>query len=276
MAVKHFLVNPKISHLSKKDISELEQLNSEKWQHILAKKEELNNELLTQKHTLKAPEGKVIIQIDITYKNFHTFANGQKIIYERDFDNFNRRYTQPVNAIVIDAKNIPQGSEILIHPNAVADHHQIHNYHQLSGKEISSDIKYYSIPEDMCFIWRDGENWLPLPPYETALRIFIPYDGVITGIEPKQIKDALYCTSGELKGKALATIKAVDYEVIFRNTKGVEQRIIRWRPFGDKRNNREEEAIAILNDVTKKIKNNQYYIGLSTTDSKPLNQYFNA
>lgn len=220
--------------------------------------------------SLKYVEGKVIVSVNLQYKNSHTFSDGTTIRLERQFDNLNRRETEPVNAIVVSAKDIPDGSEILIHPNAVADHHEIHNHTKLSGKETASDIKYYSIPEDMCFCYRSKDEWLPLPPYETALRIFIPYKGVILGVEPKKMKDALYCTSGEYKGVALATIKAVDYEVIFQNANGKEGRIIRWRPNGDEKTKKESEAIGILNDVTKKVNKGEYLIGLNPNDAKTI------
>ncbi len=41
-------------------------------------------------------------------------------------------------------------------------------------------------------------------------------------------------------GKVVATLKAVDYEVIFQDTNGRENRIIRFRPFGDPKTKREE------------------------------------
>lgn len=225
---------------------------------------------------LKHVEGKVVCAVNLEFKNYHTFSDGTKIRLERQFDNFNRRETHPVNAIVVSGKDIPAGAEILIHPNAPTDSNQIHNFKKLSGRETSSDTKYYSIPEEMCFIWRDGDEWKPLAPYETAMRIFIPYKGVIAGIEPTKIEDALYCTSGDLKGKAVQTLKACDYEVIYQDVNGKEGRMIRWRPNGCEKTNREPEAIAILESVTKKIKKGEYLVGLSTSDAKPINELINA
>lgn len=220
---------------------------------------------------LKHVEGKVIVQVDLESKNWHTFADGTKIRRERQYENLNRRETEPVNAIVVSGKNIPAGAEILIHPNAIIESNKIYNYQQLSGKDEDSDIKYYSISEDQCFFWRDeNDNWQPLPPYETALRVFKPYEGVIEGIEPTQLKDTLFVTSGELKGKVVATIKASDYQVVFQDINGREGNLIRFRPFGDEKTGREEEAIAILNDITKKVKRGEYYVGLTKSDAKPI------
>jgi len=69
----------------------------------------------------------------------------------------------------------------------------------------------------MCFAWHDGKDWQPLKPFDFALRIFKPYKGAIQGIEPTLINDTLFVTSGELKGKAVKTIKASDYQIVFQN-----------------------------------------------------------
>lgn len=222
---------------------------------------------------LKHIDGKVVVAVDREGKNWHKFSDGTVIRLERQYDNFNRRETEPVNGLVISAENIPRGSEVLIHPNAATDTNQITNYRQLSGQETGSDIKYYSIPEDQCFIWKDESGkWKPLPPYETALRVFRPYKGMMIGIEPTPLKDTLYCTSGELKGKVLATIKSSDYEIVFQNSDGREGRIIRWRPMGDEKTNREPEAVAVMNNFTDQVNEGELWVGLSTSDAKPLNE----
>lgn len=221
--------------------------------------------------SLNFVHGKVIIEIDLQAKNSHTFSDGTKIRLERQYENFNRRETEPVNAVVVSAENIPTGSQILIHPNSIHDTNKIFNHEQLSGTYEGSDIKYYSIPEDQCFLWLDGNNvWQPIFPFETALRVYEPYCGPLVGIEPKLIKNTLFVTSGLLKGEIVRTIVAVDYEVIFQGTNGQEQRIIRFRPFGDEKAKREEEAIAIDNHLTKKYYTGELLVGLSPSESKPI------
>ena len=64
---------------------------------------------------MRAVEGRVIISVDHEKKNSHTFEDGTTIRLERDWNNLNRRETQPVNAIVIDGEGIKDGAEILIH-----------------------------------------------------------------------------------------------------------------------------------------------------------------
>ena len=53
-------------------------------------------------------EGKVVVSVDHEKKNSYTFENGVTIRMERDWNNLNRRETQPVNAIVIDGEGFQQ------------------------------------------------------------------------------------------------------------------------------------------------------------------------
>jgi len=97
--------------------------------------------------------------------------------------------------------------------------------------------------------------------------VFEPYKGPIVGIEPKQIKNVLYITSGELKGKVVHTLKACDYEVIFMGNNGYEERIIRCRHFENEINER-EEIIAIDPILTKKTLKSELLVGISPKDAK--------
>jgi len=179
---------------------------------------------------LKAPSNRVIIKVDLESKNSHTFKDGTKIKLERVYDNFNMRYVKPVNAEVVDAKDIPTGAEILIHHNATHDTYKIFNY-QRPTTEASSDIQYFSIPIEECFMWREtkGSIWNALNNFVTALRIFKPYNGMLEGIEPEVMNNKLYITSGELKGRAVNTVISSDYEIIYQNDDGTEGRILSRR-----------------------------------------------
>lgn len=215
-------------------------------------------------------EGKVIIQIDLEGKNSHKFSDGTKIRIERQYNNLNRRETEPVNAIVISGEGMTEGMEILIHPNACIETNRITNYKNLSGADIDSNIKYFSIPEEMCFAYREDDEWVPLKPFEKALRVFKPYTGIMEGIAPTKLKDTLYVLTGRLKGKVVATMKACDYEVIFMDVTGREGRLIRFRPDGDEKRNKEPEAIASLPIETRKVKQGELLVGLSPQDAKPI------
>ncbi len=222
---------------------------------------------------LKTVFGRIVVAIDLEGKNSHKFADGTVIRIERQYDNFNKRQTQPINAIVIDAEFIPKGAEILISHNSTHDVNRIFDYVPLSGKDIASDIKYYSLPESECFLWRTGtDEWQPISPFATALRVFKPYNGALSGIDHEKLKDTLYVTSGKLKGKVVKTVKAADYECVFQENNGQERRIIRFRPYGDEQTKREEEAIAVLHEETKQVIEGKLLIGLTSSDCQSLNK----
>lgn len=220
---------------------------------------------------LKAPSNRVIIKVDLESKNSHTFKDGTKIKLERVYDNFNMRYVKPVNAEVVDAKDIPTGAEILIHHNATHDTYKIFNY-QRPTTEASSDIQYFSIPIEECFMWREGKGsiWNALNNFVTALRIFKPYNGMLQGIEPEVMNNKLYITSGELKGRAVNTVISSDYEIIYQNDDGTEGRIIRLRYYPD--GNDRNEIIAINDNMTELIENGELLVGYNKSDAKQLKE----
>lgn len=220
---------------------------------------------------LKYTEGRIIVEIDLEKKNWHQFDDGTKIRLERKYENFNERYTRPVNAIVVSSEHIPSGSEILIHHNCTHDTNRIFNYKQLSGKDEASDIKYYSIHEDEVFAWRDKDEWKPLPGFDFALRIFKPYKGILHGIEPEKIKQCLYLTTGKYKDQVCITLQAVDYQIIFQDVNGREGNLIRLRTEGDEKTQREPEIVAIHHEYTEMVKYRQLIVGLTKSDAKPIN-----
>lgn len=227
---------------------------------------------------LKNVHKRVVVSIDLDYKDSHQFEDGTKIAMIRRVENFNQRYTQPVNGIVIAAEDIPEGAEILVGHNASHDTNRIFDATELSGKEEASNVKYFSIPIEDCFAWRerDGE-WLPMPGFAFALRIFTPYKGIIQNIEPTLIKNVLWCRTGAYQNLAVHTLRACDYEIIFQESKtGRESRLIRCRPDGDDESQRDPEFICIDHAMTKKILNQELLVGLSKSDAKPLNKIQHA
>ena len=182
---------------------------------------------------LKAPSNRVIIKVDLESKNSHTFKDGTKIKLERVYDNFNMRYVKPVNAEVVDAKDIPAGAEILIHHNATHDTYKIFNY-QRPTTEASSDIQYFSIPIEECFMWREekGSIW-------NALNNFV-------------------------------TVISSDYEIIYQNDDGTEGRIIRLRYFPD--GNDRNEIIAINDNMTELVESGELLVGYNKSDAKQLKE----
>jgi len=221
---------------------------------------------------MKHVKGRVVVRVDPEQKNFYTFSNGMTIRLERDFDNLDRKYTQQVMGICVDGGNIPKDALILFHHNSLHETYQVLNHSSLSGDDIATGIKIFSIMERDVFFWKmpDEETWNPTPSFATALRVFKPYEGIMLGVEPQIIKDVLFVTSGELKGKVVKTLKSCDYQITFRNEMGVDEEMIRFRPNGD--DEREPEAIAIMNDLTKQLKQGKLLVGITVKDAKPLNE----
>lgn len=220
---------------------------------------------------LKATSGRVVVWADLEEKNYHTFSDGTKIRRERQYNEFNKRISQPVNATVIDAENIPSGARILVSHNALHDTNRVFDYKKLSGGDEASDIKYYSLPEADCFAWIDKDgNPNPLTGICFAWRVYKPYTGTLEGIEPELIPNVLYIYTGELTGNVCHVLKASDYEIIYQGDNGREARVLRCRHFeGDEMNER-EEVTAIAHDLSDKVNSGEYLIGLSPSDAKQI------
>src|SRR6478609_5110390 len=118
---------------------------------------------------LKAPQGRVIVSVNVEGKNSNTFSDGTKISLERNNNNLNRREVAPVNAIALSSDYIPEGSEVLISHNAVHDVNRLFNFTALSGESEASEIKYYSLPDSECFVYREqGQTeWTACKGYAT-------------------------------------------------------------------------------------------------------------
>lgn len=263
---KYFVINPNHKSIGKKRAELINQKNQHLFASVADSHYEKNKDLLSQHDNLNYVHGRIVIKVDTEAKNFHTFDNGIKIRRERQFNEMNRRITEPVNAYVISAEHIPEGAEVLISHNALHDSNRVFNYKNASE---TSDIKYFSIKEDECFAWRDTDGEMkPMNNVAFALRVYHPYTGVIEGILPTQIKDVLYITTGELKGKVVHTLKASDYEIIYQGESGKEERIIRVRHFEE--DNDREEVIAVSGDLTEKVNDCTLLVGLSESNCKTL------
>ncbi len=271
MNKKYFVIQDVDTPLSKSEISDIEQKQITVFKEAADRKKKLNYERLHNEHvTLKHTENRVVIKIDLDFKDVHTFEDGTEIYHGRRFNNLDRKHTEPVNAYVISAEDIPIGAEILIHPNAICDAHKIFGYESISAEQENS-IRYYSIEITSAFLWRIGTGeWKPLKGFCTALRVFEPYKGIIEWVLPKKIENVLYLTSGEYKGLVAHTLKACDYEIIFIAENGREDRIIRCRHYENENHDR-EELTAIDYSLSNKVNKGELLIGLSETDCKKLN-----
>jgi hypothetical protein len=162
------------------------------------------------------------------------------------------------------------GAEILIHHNATHDTYKIFNF-QRPTAEASSNIQYYSIPIQECFMWRTEKcsTWNPLNNFIIGLRVFKPYIGILQGVEPTLVKNKIYVTSGELAGNVVGTVISSDYEIIYQEHDGTEGKIIRLRyyPEGNERN----EVISVEHEMTEKVINGELLVGYNISDAKKLN-----
>ena len=220
---------------------------------------------------IKATHNRIIASVDLNYKNKHRFDNGEEIRLRRNVDQFDKRITQPVNGIVIDAENIPMGAEVLLNHNATHGMHQLFDYQEFSGKNIASDIQYFSIPIHDVYGYRLNEDeWQPLFPYDFALRVFKPYNGSIKGIQPTLLKQKLFLTTGNFKNKCVVTNHHSDYEIIFQNKLGKEEKIIRVRTSDFELG--KNQIFALDNSATEKIFNGELLIGVNEQNCKTHKQ----
>ena len=169
-------------------------------------------------------ENRILIKVWTEEKNHHTFSHGVTIRIERRFDNFNCRETEPIQGSVISGEGIPHGVTILFHHNATHPVNEVFNHKQTSGVDIASQTKIFSVPEADCYAWLDDSGeWKPMKNFDFALRVFIPYSGIISGIEPALMKNTLFGTTGKYSGLVVRTLKACDYEIVFREPKSGQE-----------------------------------------------------
>lgn len=269
--VKYFQISKEIIPLSKDDIKEIETGRERSFSELDNERQQRQQAGIAKNCNLRHVDGRVIVVVNTQMKNYHSFSDGTTIRLERGYNNFNRRQTQPVNAFVVSGEGISGGSEVLISHNALHETNLITDYSQL-GKEVSEDIKYYSLPVDDCFAWRKPkEEWMPLSNFEFGLRLFAPYGGSLQGIDPTRIKDVLYVTTGKLKGSVCNVLKASDYEIIFQGDDGQEKSIIRFR-HSEEEDFIREEVLCINHELTEQVNNNELLIGYNIKDAKWLKQ----
>ncbi len=220
---------------------------------------------------IKNVSGKAIVSVDLEGKNTHKFEDGTTIRLERGYNNLNFRQVNPVNAVIVSHDTLPKGTKVLIHHNSIHDVGRIFNFKELSGEEIADTVKYFSIPEEDCFLYLDPETkeYKPCKNYATALRLFQPYEGTLEGVPPTLINNYLYITSGEYNGKVCKVLKSSDYQIVYQGEDGKEKNTIRIRHYENQYHER-EEIIAIHHEMTKQVQNGKLLIGLTENDAKTL------
>ena len=86
---------------------------------------------------------------------------------------------------------------------------------------------------------------------------------------PNELKDILYITTGELKGKVVHVLKASDYTIIYQELNGKEGQIVRIRHSQDDTFDR-EEVVAIDHDLTDLVSREKLLIGITAKDCKKI------
>ena len=218
---------------------------------------------------------RVLMTIDLEYKNKVTLqGTGIELYHGRDFNNLDKRHTMPIQGIVVSSDKIPTGAMVLVHHNSAHDVNRVFNHTSISGIDIASDVKLYSIPEAECYVWKmpEDKEWTPCFGFMIGLRIFKPYNGILAGIKPQKIKNKLYITKGSLAGNVVITLIASDYKMTYRNDDGVEDYIITCRHFEGEELNEYEEVICVDGHSTELVKKGELYVGYGIEDCKPLTE----
>lgn len=268
---KHFIINPNKVSISR-EVLETSRIEEEFVASIREKeKVKIAKSKITEEDNLIHVEGRIVVKVDVNYKNSHKFSDGTVIRLERAYNNFNRRETQPINCIVISAANIPKNAELLVDHNAFVETNRINDYKNSFENDESDLVRYFSVPNEECYAYRIGQGeWMPMDGFDFALMIFKPYEGMLQGIEPTLVKDMLFVTTGELKGHVVKTLKGCNYIIVFQGDDGREKRILRFRPFGNEKLHLEEEAICIMHELTDKVNKGELLLGLDKNRCEPL------
>lgn len=274
MPVKHFIINDKINSISKEDSDLLQSEREAVINDTYLSRDKKVSDFLEKDFNLVHVEGRILIKVDLEYKNNYTFANGQEIRLERGYNNLDNAYVCPTQGLVISGDGMPKGALILFHFNSIHDSNRVFNYSQISGAEIEANVGIYSIKEEECFLWKlpNEKEWNPIRNYALGYKVFIPYEGGITGIQPTEIKDVLYIYTGDYAGQCYHTVKNANYRLIFRDPEtGRDEEFIRCRPDGDEKSGREPELVAINHAITEKVLNGEYLVGLTPATAKKMN-----
>ena len=209
-------------------------------------------------------KGNVIVKVDLELKNSYMLSPNNKIILRRDVgeENLNRRLSQPVQGIVIDAEKIPKNCVVLIHHNAT------HASYEIMDVPNEPHTKIFSIPVGLIFCHStDLFNWTACENFLITLRIFKPYKGALSGVTSSLIPHRLYIVSGlsedgeDLSGKVCIVTKNSDYQIVYQGNNGREAYVLRTRS---------REILAIDPKTLHEAQTGGYLLGYSYKDAQTL------
>jgi hypothetical protein len=221
--------------------------------------------------TINAPKDRVILLCDLNKKNWHSLGEGLNFKLNRDIEQLNYRIKNNVNGIVVsDNGKIPKGAEVIFNYLCL---HDVNRIFGLDEDIEFDDVHYYSIMESDCYIWRENKDqeWQSCLGYCLAEKVFTPYKGSFIGVEPTELKDYAYITSGDLKGKVVKVLKGSLYEMVFQQENNREGNIIRIRHWDNEFNER-EEIVAISHELTDQVNKGELLVGLTPSKAKTYNK----
>jgi hypothetical protein len=253
---------------------------------------------------LKHADKRIVVKVDTDSKNNYMFDNGIILRLFPKTSQFDGRFFQPTNGIVISADDIPENAEVLLEHNATHETNCI-----VEMKDENPNIKYYSVPEMQCYVWRKMEYidyvrhgykcgggmmgaWQPTRYYEIGERVYKPYKGVMQNVKPELIKNTLLIKTGKYKNKIVHTLKDSGYIIIYQDTNGKPNQILTVFNIKDDnelsfhipssynniepeelnriRNYAKQEIIAIDHTLTEQYLNGELYTGLDDEHCKPI------
>ena len=99
----------------------------------LKERNELIQSLVKKYSYLHPPKHRVIMAVDLWYKNRVALGDSGVVLERpREYDEFNRRLTQPIQGVIINGKNLPSGAEILVHHNSFDETNKLFKGFKLS------------------------------------------------------------------------------------------------------------------------------------------------
>lgn len=241
-------------------------------------KKSFNKELEERKSLIKTlierykgvipPKHRVLIAVDLKYKNRVALGDSGIVLErERNFNDLNHRVTQPSQGFVINSDYLPIGAEILVSHNSF---HETNKLFTFDNEIELPNIGIFSVPKTECYVYRVGNGeWNACEGFLLGLKVFEPYNGIIEGIEPKEIKRLFFVTSkGYLQNKVVDTVNAAILPIIANDENYNEIIINRIRHYPSETDNVREEVLTINNEKTKQVLKGKLLIGNNSKDCK--------
>jgi hypothetical protein len=251
-----------------KNISDVprETIEKQSFKKELEERKLLIQELIERYKDIYPPSNRVLIAVDLKYKDRVSLGESGVILERpRNYDDLNHRVTQTSQGWVINSDYLESGSEVLVSHNSFHETNKLFTF----DNEISlQSIGVFSIPKTECYVYRvNNGKWKACEGFLLGLKVFEPYNGILEGIEPKEIKRTFFVTTdGYLKHKVVDTVNAAILPIIANDENYNEIIINRIRHYPNDPYNVREEVLAINNEKTNKVLKGELLIGNNNKD----------